>query len=215
MARRASGEKEKEARRREILDLADRLLREKSYDEVKMADLAAELGLAKGTLYLCFPSKEALFLALVSDRTEVALARVFEHLQGESGSITPGSVARETAEALAEDIALPRLLALVHALLEKNVPYEEALAFKRSLADFIRKAGRQLALVLPGLSEEGAQKFFLHLYAEITGLVQITDISPFMGRIAAEPGLEIFKLHFEDSLREAALILLEGLGCRP
>jgi AcrR family transcriptional regulator len=211
MAKRASGEREKEERRASILALADRLCREKSYEEIKMAELAAELGLAKGTLYLYFPSKESLFLALLSERLNAAWDRVLSHLSGESGIVTTESVARETAAALAADLALPRLLAIVHAVLEKNVPYEEAVAYKRRLAEFIEKAGTELSLRLPELSLDASRRFFLYLYAEIAGLVQLTDISHFMVKIGAEPGLGLFSLHFEDSLRDAARILLAGL----
>ena len=46
-----------------ILDAADRLLNQFGYKKMTMDNLAQEIGIAKGTLYLHFPSKEELVLA--------------------------------------------------------------------------------------------------------------------------------------------------------
>lgn len=52
-------------RRHAILDVAARLFAEIGYADCEMGKLATELGIAKGTLYLYFPSKEELFYACV------------------------------------------------------------------------------------------------------------------------------------------------------
>jgi AcrR family transcriptional regulator len=52
-------------RREAILDAAEQLFSEQRFVELHMSRIAKELGLAKGTLYLYFPSKEGLFLAVV------------------------------------------------------------------------------------------------------------------------------------------------------
>jgi AcrR family transcriptional regulator len=181
-----------------------------------MADLAREAGVAKGTLYLYFPSKESLFLALLDERLRVAfegLGARLEEASSSGGRPGPGEgeIAREVAAALSADLALPRLLAILHAELEKKVAYEEALGFKRRLAAFIAEAGAALSRAFPVLSPGDGRKFFLLLYAQIVGLVQLTDISPFMERITAEPGLEVFKLGFAQTLEESARLILEGL----
>jgi AcrR family transcriptional regulator len=203
-------------RRGEILILADRLCRRRAYDEIRMADLAREAGIAKGTLYLYFPSKESLFLSLLDERLKAAFEGLEASLEaaasrGRGPGLDSGAVAREVAAALSGDLALPRLLAVLHAELEKKVAYDEALSFKRRLAAFIAGSGAALSRAYPALSPEGGRKFFLFLYAQIVGLVQLTDISPFMERITAEPGLEVFKLGFAETLEESARLILEGL----
>ena len=54
-------EKEKEQRRSEIIDAAEKLFFEMGYEGVSMDDVAKETELAKGTLYLYFKNKEELF----------------------------------------------------------------------------------------------------------------------------------------------------------
>ncbi len=57
-------EKEKEQRRKLILDAAQTLFFSKPYDEITIEEIAEKSQLAKGTLYLYFKSKEALYSAV-------------------------------------------------------------------------------------------------------------------------------------------------------
>ncbi|MCW4005562.1 MAG: TetR/AcrR family transcriptional regulator [Candidatus Bathyarchaeota archaeon] len=57
-------EKEKELRRSQILDAAQELFFSESYDKITIASIAKAAQLAKGTLYLYFSSKEALYCAV-------------------------------------------------------------------------------------------------------------------------------------------------------
>jgi AcrR family transcriptional regulator len=58
--------KEKQRKEREalILEAAESFFSEKGYHNVSMEEIAANVGIAKGTVYLHFPSKEALCVAL-------------------------------------------------------------------------------------------------------------------------------------------------------
>jgi AcrR family transcriptional regulator len=54
----------KEGRRTQILDAAVRCFARRGYYETTIEDLVAETGLSRGALYLYFPSKEAIYLAI-------------------------------------------------------------------------------------------------------------------------------------------------------
>ncbi|MDD3977993.1 MAG: TetR/AcrR family transcriptional regulator [Methanomicrobium sp.] len=58
-------QREKEKRKKEILDAAKRLFFSKSYDDVSMDEIADAVELNKATLYLYYKNKEALFAAVV------------------------------------------------------------------------------------------------------------------------------------------------------
>lgn len=58
-----------------ILDATDRLLARYGYKKMTMEDLAQEVGIGKGTIYLHFPSKEEVVLSHVD--------RIVERLKGE------------------------------------------------------------------------------------------------------------------------------------
>ena len=57
-------------RREEILEEATKLFAAEGYARARVDDLAARLGVAKGTLYLYFPTKEQLFLAVADKAME-------------------------------------------------------------------------------------------------------------------------------------------------
>jgi AcrR family transcriptional regulator len=207
--KRAVGVSEKEERRQAILARAEDLFRERDFEEIRMSDIAASLGLAKGTLYLYFPSKESLFMTLLGALLDEAFGSLAT--MDASGGDAIESVARAISSGMAADPVLPRLLAELHVVLERNAPYEDALAFKRRLAASIGAAGAGLAAAVPPLTEDDGVRFILYVYAQVVGLVGQSELSPFMRRVCAEPGLGLFKLDFEESVRDSARALLAGL----
>lgn len=58
-------ELEKEQRRRDILNAAEKLFFSKGYDNVSLNEIAKEVKLGRSTLYLYFENKEELFFAIV------------------------------------------------------------------------------------------------------------------------------------------------------
>jgi AcrR family transcriptional regulator len=66
---------DREAKVGEILDLAERRLREGGYEDLSVAALARDLGLAQNALYWYFPSKDDLFVAVLRRMLEDVAAR--------------------------------------------------------------------------------------------------------------------------------------------
>ena len=61
--------KEAEERKNEILDVAERLFGTKGFDSTSTGDILAETGIARGTLYYHFKSKEEILDAMISRMT--------------------------------------------------------------------------------------------------------------------------------------------------
>lgn len=61
--------KEAEERKNEILDVAERLFGTKGFDNTSTSDILDEIGIARGTLYYHFKSKEEILDAMVSRMT--------------------------------------------------------------------------------------------------------------------------------------------------
>lgn len=64
-------EREREQRQNDIIKAARKLFAEKDFDEVSMNEIAREVGLGKGTLYLYFKNKESLYFAVTSRGTRI------------------------------------------------------------------------------------------------------------------------------------------------
>lgn len=82
----ADGVNETSTKSDTIIEAADRLFTRFGYRRTSMDDIAREAGVAKGTLYLYFTSKEALFRALLAGN--VALAeRLCDVAQARGGDL--------------------------------------------------------------------------------------------------------------------------------
>lgn len=66
---------DREAKVEEILELAERRLQEGGYEDLSVAALARELGLAQNAIYWYFPSKDDLFVAVLRRMLEDVAAR--------------------------------------------------------------------------------------------------------------------------------------------
>lgn len=69
-------------RREEIIRTAREIFSQKGFSETRVTDITEKAGIAKGTLYLYFRSKEELFLAVIRDAAERLRNSVAEALHG-------------------------------------------------------------------------------------------------------------------------------------
>ena len=67
--------REKEQRRNDIIDAAEKLFFSRGYENVTMDDVAKEVELARGTLYLYFKNKDDIYLAIATRG-----AKIFNHM---------------------------------------------------------------------------------------------------------------------------------------
>ena len=74
MATAAPRQRRKDARPQELLDAALALFVEKGFAATRSEEVAARAGVAKGTLYRYYPSKEELFKAMVRENLSVHIA---------------------------------------------------------------------------------------------------------------------------------------------
>jgi AcrR family transcriptional regulator len=79
-------QRRKEARPQELLDAALELFAEKGFAATRSEEVAARAGVAKGTLYLYYPSKEELLKAIISQRLQTEIAAGAEQVQQFTGS---------------------------------------------------------------------------------------------------------------------------------
>ena len=77
----------KQIKRERILNAAADLFSQKSYHEVMMEDVANMIGVAKGTVYNYFTSKEELYFTIMSLRMENLLNSLTEKIRTEHNSI--------------------------------------------------------------------------------------------------------------------------------
>jgi AcrR family transcriptional regulator len=209
--RRAIYDDQKEERRQAILDTAGRLFQATSYEAVTMAGVAEAAGVAKGTVFLYFKTKEALFLALLEQQLESWFAAVDAGLIVISGESSIPRVTALLGEQLESRPGLTRLLAILHTLLERNISVEEAQHFKYMLKEHFERTGALLERCLPFLQPGEGAHVLLQCDALVIGFWHLADAAPVVQQVLQRPDLLLFEIRFVSELSTAMQALLYGL----
>lgn len=208
---RAVTDEQRLARRRDLLDAAWDLFQDQPYDSLNMLAIAKRAGVAKGTLYLYFATKEELFLAVETRRLDEWFTDLNARLEALAGCADPAEVAAAVCRSLAERPALARLLAILHVTLEHNIEYPAALQFKDFLLAGIQVLGQRFEACLPGLAPGQGVRLALWTYACLIGLQQLANPAPVVRDVLArEPRLAPFRLDFETQCCQALHALYAG-----
>jgi AcrR family transcriptional regulator len=100
----------KEARPAELLDAALDVFAEKGFAAARMEDIAIRAGASKGTIYLYFPSKEAVFQALVHSLIIPNIAQAETIADRHDGPVAP--LLRQLVGLLTEILRNSRIVVL-------------------------------------------------------------------------------------------------------
>ncbi|GAB4206569.1 MAG: TetR/AcrR family transcriptional regulator [Roseiflexaceae bacterium] len=208
--RRARSATDKQQRRDQILDTALAMWADHSFASVSMADVAARSGLAKGTLYLYFETKEELFLAMLGQ----LLDAWFDELDAGLASAEGWDAARASeliCATLGQHAALTRMLPIAASILEHNISLESARAYKERLLERTAHTGAQLERRLPFLGRGDGMWLLLQIYALVVGLGQMADPAPVVRQVLEAPEMAPLRVEFGPSIRRSLTTLLQGL----
>ena len=120
--------KEAQERKNEILDVAERLFCSKGFDSTSTNDILNEIGIARGTLYYHFKSKEDILDAMIERLTNqivakaatIALDNSIPVLERLTRTILSLNVDNELGDMIMEQVHRPQN-ALLHQKLEKRL----------------------------------------------------------------------------------------------
>ena len=169
---RARKAEDKAVRRNAILTAAAELFERSDFSEVKMGDVARAAGIAKGTVFLYFPSKEILFLELLQRFFEGWMDDFERDLQRVSNST---EVAEVFCRGLSRHETLVRLM-LLSSSLEAGLPLQRLVDFHVSLLNRIRRVGKCLEGQLSDSVRAGqGPKLVLRMYAVFIGFRKVAN----------------------------------------
>jgi AcrR family transcriptional regulator len=165
---------DKQERREAILDAAERLLRRSPERIANVAEVALEAGLAKGTVYLYFPSKEELLLALHERHIDAFFAALGGLVDGREPVTIDAMLAITKTHIVDEPTFLP-LATRCFGIMGTEVPLAVATAFRERMFARLRRAGAGLERHFATLADGGGLALLRHSYAVILGLWQMSS----------------------------------------
>ncbi len=148
MARGSFREQVLKVREDAIISAVNRLLAEKGFDLMTVDEVAAEVGIAKASLYKHFPSKEALAAA--------AMVRVLEHTAAVIDAQPPGHAAIVKLEAVTRSAPGVQLPGEIPTLPSQNSTLRAELLGSRAYIDLLMQVSDQLGAWIEQAQAEGA-----------------------------------------------------------
>lgn len=208
--RRARSDEDKAARRTDIVDAARATLDSRELSEFTMDAVAAELNLAKGTLYRYFPTREGLLLGVLDDDVRdwfTAVSADLDHAHGAS------AVTAALVDSLLARPRLVQLLAVLPMVLEHNVPYATALEFKTVLLRGSDAVGTRIDTALGASPGAGAHLLVL-LNAGLIGLHHGAHAAPLVAEVLALPEFEPLRVDLRSELTHLTCALIGAIDTK-
>ena len=213
---RARSTEDKDLRRAHLIEAATRLFADANFDGVTIARVAQLAGVAKGTAYLYFATKETLFLELVKAELTQWLAALTLKLKRLRSDQPAVAVPAAIASSVAQRPVLRRLLVLLHTVIEPKIDEASAREFKLYLRDLLTQSSLAIADKLPGLTPEDAATLMLQTHALVISVTQLSEPPPVIARVmAADPSLRAMHIEFEPFLTLTLTVLVRGTLDKP
>ncbi|MBM9592441.1 TetR family transcriptional regulator [Leptospira sp. 201903075] len=207
--KRAVLEKDKLSKRTTILQSAAFLLQKKDWAELSMDEVAKRAKIAKGTLYLYFPTKEDLCLRVHNADYEAWFLDMEKFLT-ETKPVDADVFSKWFVDSMDGHVRFLKLLPIVPTILEKNASVETIREFKLSLKGQIFRILPLLCQAFPFLNEKSGFLFLMQCHALAVGSWSHGFPSNQVREAVKEDGLDIFVLDYKSFLRTSILTLLNG-----
>lgn len=186
---------QKLARKQTLMDAGWQLFLEHG-QMPSVSQVVQAAGLAKGTFYIYFKTKEELFLELMSG----ALNEFFQEL---NNSLSRTEIDLESyvdlfVRKFHKDHMLIKLGALMAGVLEQNTEEETVKRFKMNLVEQLKNAARLLHERFTVIDEKLAARMILRSYATLLGVAQLIPSTPIQTRLLEDPALEVLAMDFAE-----------------
>jgi AcrR family transcriptional regulator len=172
MARPPASAEAREHRISQLLDAAVALWLANPERVPSVEEVAGEAGLAKGTVYLYFKSKEDMLLAAHERHVQA----FFAALIARASSTEPMNMDSMMALTLEHIVHVPAFLplaTLVAGLMYKGISPEASQAFEEHIAEHLKIAGTLLCNHFPLPNSDSGARLLMRSYALILGLWQL------------------------------------------
>ena len=178
---RAIQAEDKQERHQAILDAAERLLAQGGDRSVSVAEVADEAGLAKGTVYLYFPGKEELLLAVHERAIDGFFRDVIERVEG-SAPLTVDDMLQLTRRHIVLPPLFLKLAAHCFGVIAQGTSEGAATAFRQRMDARLARAGAGIERHFVALAPGSGVTLLRHSYALIMGLWMMAGASGDAGR---------------------------------
>ena len=158
-----------EARREAILEVASQVFLEFGFERASIGEMVRRIGGSKSTIYSYYPSKEALFLAVVEKVGEIHIQAAFDELAGHDGGVGIRDVLDNLSEKLAAFLCSHDLVATHRMVLAE--------AGRSNIGELFYEGGPKRGIVqLAGLFQRAMEKQLMRKESPMVAALQFTAL---------------------------------------
>lgn len=176
---------QKRAKADQIAAAAWQLFEHHGFNDISMAMIAERAGVAKGTLFNYYETKENIFMTLLLTGYRTYFDQLTRQF-AQGPRLTPDALTaellRETTQLIRQHGTLVRLNALRGPVLEARADQAQTLAERRALYATSHTLGATIAAKVPGLTAHTASHLFIVQSAVISGLMNLAGLDEFNQR---------------------------------
>jgi AcrR family transcriptional regulator len=166
---RAHTEADRQTRLGDLLHSCLRLFKKMDYNAINIQTICQDAGLAKGTFYLYFTTKEEAFLKLTEQLFLAWHGRCLERLSIIPASAPVQEVVSAYTQTLETEALLLELLSNLHSVTERNVSFDSIRAFKRLMVKIQMEHVAVMQRVFPEFSAAKANQLIQFVTVAMMG----------------------------------------------
>lgn len=205
---RATNDGEKAARRHQILTATAGLLERWSLDDVNMDRIADHAGIAKGTVYLYFRTRDELVLELFDWQHGLWLEALEAEIRAMIEFPTADLISHATVSTLLQRPLLLRLFGRTTGLFRGSVSVETVRDIKRRQLRRIEAVASALDGKVSGLTRPRVEQWLLRLEAFIAGMTTLAQPPPAVAAALQWPDLAKLQIDLGSELQYIAVRML-------
>lgn len=168
---RAVNPEQKQQRVEQILDAAQARFVDTNFSQIRLSDIAQDIGITKAAFYRYFRKKELLFLQLYLRHLEQLTVSIQQNLSEQNlkqQNLSGQQLVPALSKACQDNVLFCKLSAILHSVLEENISSEEAVVFKRAIKEKMSLSLNQFIPLLK-VEPEQAIELFLMMHQVIIG----------------------------------------------
>jgi len=199
-------------RRRHILEAAARAFARKGFAQTTMKEIAAEAGIAPGTIYLYFKNKEDLLINLPSLITETTLAEAMAEVGNLQDLMSPADLEATLCHLIRNGIQRMTQHIEIFRVLLSSIPVMD----EETRETYLRRTPLYFSSALGQIFQTYVEKrVFREMDLAIVARALIGMIFFFVLSQEILPGQRVMPLDYDDVAREITRLFLYGALVRP
>ncbi|HPA62906.1 MAG TPA: TetR family transcriptional regulator [Spirochaetota bacterium] len=210
--KRAVSDEQKNEKTALITSAAEKLFESDKFERITIEKIAKQAGIAKGTVFIYFKTKEEIFLSIAEKETanwKKNLCAAIESACVNGKKITTEALCNILISSL-ENNNFIKLISILDDTLEQNIDFKKALHFKK----YAKSEMEEISSIIEASSDTlkpGSGIIILNsLYTCAIGAFKVSNPSDTVKKITKRPGMEIFDRNFNDIMRHISMCYIKG-----